>query len=614
MRSPIDSEDGQRRQRAQSAPLGVALMLAVMIVATTTVVALSAGAITGTQSELGTERTQKAMTELDSRTALVALGQSGVQQVSLSERGSQQYRVEEGAGWMNLSYENTTTGTQTTIYNETMGAVVYESETDRTIAYQGGGVWQSGRGDRSVMISPPEFHYRNATLTLPLVTVQGESSLDGKAVVTHNNTTRYFPNKKLNTQFQNPLNNGRVTVTVRSRYYRAWGAFFETRTDGDVEYEHANNVVTAELVAPVDKQRLTSATSSLSASGGFTVNGGATHNDTCGAATDVYTDSYNSSGTTNDYCTQASNGNLGDDGDVVYGRNIDISGGAAGEDFNGDLVSGRSVVVGNGAGKPDVDGNISYTDNCSPSVSDCQSRIVDPDGGVKQISGVDQAAAINGIVRDRLETAASDNDNAGTPADGASIDYTSGTAELEDGTYYLTDLTVASGDTLTLDTTGGDIVLAVQENVELGDGATIEVEGPGTVSLYVGGTGGHTDHVFLDDDAAVTNLGDDAPQFRAYGRDNLTVTIGGGSSSHPAKYVGVIYAPPGVTGTGSVTIDGGLVYGGILTGQTTIENSGKGGIHYDEALRTQNILSRDDSVVKVTYIHASVNQVNVTST
>ncbi|OYR45028.1 hypothetical protein DJ75_08445, partial [Halorubrum sp. Eb13] len=142
-------------------------------------------------------------------------------------------RVDDEAGVMRIEVEaeNETGGIETVTENVTLGAVVYERGDDR-VAYQGGGVWRSN-GDGSWMVSPPEFHYRGDTLTLPLVTIDGvDGRLGDDAVVTA--TSKHpeglFPSENVS----NPLLGGNVTVTVESQYAEAWGRFFETRTRANV--------------------------------------------------------------------------------------------------------------------------------------------------------------------------------------------------------------------------------------------------------------------------------------------------------------------------------------------------------------------------------------------
>lgn len=236
------------RRRAQSGPLGLLLVFAMVVASTTALVALGAGAVADSESRLDVSRTEKAMTQFDSQAALVALGQSSVQRVDLSRAGTQNYRVDGEAGWMNVSYR-TAGGDRTTIFNTSMGALVYDDGEGTTVAYQGGGVWRSDDGG-SVMISPPEFHYRSATLTLPLVTVAGGDAISGRAVVTHDDSRQYFPNQSLDPEFRNPLEGSEVNVTVHSDYYGAWGAYFEERTEGNVTYDDPAEQVTIELTVP----------------------------------------------------------------------------------------------------------------------------------------------------------------------------------------------------------------------------------------------------------------------------------------------------------------------------------------------------------------------------
>ncbi|WP_262178429.1 DUF7289 family protein [Haloarcula laminariae] len=592
----------QRRLRAQSGPLGFLLVFALVIAATTIIVALGAGAIDGTQETLDTERTEKTMTQLDSQAALVALGNSQRQRVDLATGRDSTYMAEEGAGRMTLSYRNQTNGNETEVFSTEMGRIIYETNDGTTVAYQGGGVWRSDGDGNSVMVSPPEFHYRDATLTLPLVTVGSSGSIGDRAVISDANTTRYFPNPGMNGNYTNPLENARVEVSVTSAYYRAWGRYFETRTDGEVEYDHGTDTVTLALVTPLQNTKVTSATSSLSASGTFNLNGNA--GNLC-SPTKVYINSYNSSGTDVGYCAQTPK----NEGDIVYGGDIDLTSGSGSSDIHGDVVSGGTIDVGksNGNGAPFVHGNISYSDRCENSRNACDNR---SSGQVTQISGIDQAPAINGIVRTQVNETQSNNDNGDSdPISGNTLD--SGSVELTAGTYYLETVDVATDDRVTLNTTDGDIFLAVEENIELGENATMEVVGDGTVSVYVEGSGGNANQLYLGKGANITNDGDDAPQFRMFGQDDFTATIGDGSGGNLAKYVGVIYAPPGTSGTGTVTLASGVIYGGVLTGTTTIGSGNGGSIHYDEALRTQQVLEQSESIVRVTYIHASTNEVRV---
>lgn len=137
------------------------------------------------------------------------------------------------------------------MYQGSYGAVVATvGETE--IAYQGGGVWRK-EGDRSVMVSPPEYHYQQRTLTFPIVRVVGDDraggSVRGRLVGTGDGEAIYPDNTAERT---NPLEDGKVEVEIRSEYYQGWYDFFDARTEGSVEIDHEARTVTVELDVPFE--------------------------------------------------------------------------------------------------------------------------------------------------------------------------------------------------------------------------------------------------------------------------------------------------------------------------------------------------------------------------
>ncbi len=232
--------------------IGIVLLLAITVVGATTVVALGGDAIDGVQSSATTGAAEQSMTQFDSKASLVAHGESDTQRVRLAGAANAQRAVEPDAGWLNITVRNATTGAvKERLGNVTLGAVVYRDD-DAEVAYQGGGVWRRTPGGSS-MVSPPEFHYRGTTLTLPLVRVAGDERLDDEVVVRRGDTsTAVYPNASAG--YANPLDKGKVVITVGSAYYDAWGRFFEQRTSGQVTVDDANETVTIELVVPFDTE------------------------------------------------------------------------------------------------------------------------------------------------------------------------------------------------------------------------------------------------------------------------------------------------------------------------------------------------------------------------
>lgn len=252
-----------RPVRGQSETIGVVLILAIVAIGSSAVIVYGSAALGDVESQSQLERAEHAMTLLDSHTAMVALGDSNAQSVDVG--GGGEYSVREGGGWLRVRHANYTgNGDSETIYNQSLGAVEYDVG-GVTLAYQGGGVWRT-QDDGSVMVSPPEFHYRDETLTLPIVQVTGTgggSDGDTTYVTSDGRTKRVFPNLTASETeggevgapydvndrtYRNPLESGTVNVTVHSEYYEGWADYFRTRTDGNVTVDPAGETATVELV------------------------------------------------------------------------------------------------------------------------------------------------------------------------------------------------------------------------------------------------------------------------------------------------------------------------------------------------------------------------------
>ncbi len=258
--------------RGQSSPLGVILLLGIVLTGAVGIVAFGGDAVREGQSRSTTGQATQGMTQLDARAAQVALGDSESQAVRLGGDGGS-YRVAPEVGRVRLVHENwngtncggcdayagfdntTDDGNTTILYNETLGAVVYE-DGDTEVAYQGGGVWRSSADDGVTMVSSPEFHYRDATLTFPLVRVDGSGGAGGRATArvsrvetareVYPNATETYPDGE--TGLDNPVQLGNVSVEVTSDYCEGWRSYLEERTEGTVS-DCVDGTATADIVA-----------------------------------------------------------------------------------------------------------------------------------------------------------------------------------------------------------------------------------------------------------------------------------------------------------------------------------------------------------------------------
>ncbi|MFC6835271.1 DUF7289 family protein [Halomarina ordinaria] len=579
--------DGEAR--GQSAVVGFVLVVGLSMLGIASVLFLGAGALTEVEERASLGQAENAFSQFDARASGVALGDDDVARVDTGLGGADgDVAVAEDAGWLRVTVTDEDGERQ--VVNETLGAVTY-SEGDTVVAYQGGGVWRAQDGG-TTLVSSPEFHYRDDTLTLPILTVEGDDDGDGTLTVRREATER------VSLAGANPLDGATVEVTVRSDYYRGWDRYFDERTEGQTSVDDDARTATVTLVAPETRPPVGDAVRSTARNGDFVIAGN-------GAKTDAYDSRVGA------YDDSKRNG-----GDVRVAGDADVRGNAH---VRGDVRSGGDLEIrSNAAG---VDGDVYWTDD-----SDLKH-----DGGYdggERIDGVETVESIDGQVESAVDRAyhAGYNDNGDTDAiDGERL--VDGSATLDAGRYALTDLTLSSGDRLTLDTTDGDVTLAVRDSVHLSGDAEIAVEGPGSARVYTGSAhatdGTPTDgwnwtdpnapaHVLVEREGGagpqVTVEGDRASGFWLYGTSRTNVRFDGSQGGVP-RFTGVVYAPAGPVGESSVALRHAEVYGGIVAGQTTIEQGGA--VHYDRALTETDSLPTDDEEDAIRYLHVTRNRMTV---
>ncbi len=572
--APQGTTQTRENDRGQTNSLGVILVFGIMIAGATVVVVLGAAAMDDTEQRLSEQRAEKVMTQLDSKASLVALGETNSQRISYSRSSGERFRTINGTGWLRVRITNETTDTTTTLLNQSMGEAVFDRGNTR-IGYQGGGVWRQD-GSGSVMVSPPEFHYRDATLTLPLVSITGDPLLGSSAVITKNGSTvQNFPNESLSTEWTNPLDNHEINVTVQSRYYEAWGRYFETRTDGEVAYDHPNNRATIELVVPVDYPPVNAGV--IAGAPGGTLEIGQTGE----------VDSYNSS--------VASYGTFPDNTDtkLIAAGDIDVQNNA---EIYGSVEAGRWVNVSNNGR---IHGNAQYGTAIQVANNG------DVDGWTAQNSTVEIPNAMDSVIEDSIDDLAGSSDS--SPAIDGSTDTLTGcgsTCELTAGSYYLDHIDLNSGDTLRLNGAAGEINLAVDGDVTVADSADIVVTDDNRTNVYVGGNatiGGQSG------DLTVSVENDRTPQFWLYMRSDRQITF-----QQHAGFQGVVYGPGGRTSPGVdiVMSNQAGVWGALVGDVPNLDNQNS--IHYDEALANADSVQKLHNIPAITYLHVSTNRIYVT--
>lgn len=174
-----------------------------------------------------------------------------------------------------------------------------------------------------------------------------------------------------------------------------------------------------------------------------------------------------------------------------------------------------------------------------------------------------------------------ENDNAGPDDIDAGTDPTlqncGGTCELNTGEYYLSNVSLSSGDRLLLNVTEGPIELGVDGHFEVADGAVVEIEydpeDQHAVSTYVDGD-------FDVDDGRIEIEGDRAPLFEVFVAHDATWTI-----DRDAEFRGAVYGQEENGERTDISLKGnqGAAFYGAVLGDIQ-EFDTEAAFHRDEAL------------------------------
>jgi len=594
-----------RPERAQSEVIGTVLLLGLTITAIGITAGIGSTALADAQSSADIERVEGSMTQVDSKASLVAHGGSTSQRVRLDPGRDADVRVDGEAGVMRIEVEaeNETGDVETRTKNVTLGAVVYERGDDR-VAYQGGGVWRSN-GDGSWMVSPPEFHYRGDTLTLPLVTVEGNERLGGSAVV--RGDTKHPEGLFPSDDVSNPLLGGNVTITVESEYAEAWGRFFETRTAANVTQLSETEVRVAlrtETVHPT----LSTSVSSV----------GRTDLRMGGVET-LYADSYDSADgpydptDPNDGATvQTSSEFRLTSGGGGNTESVEVRGDLVAESYNVPPGQEDKLTV---TGEMRTDGSLSEPESVSGAITERMDRIRDE-------NLASEGAFVEGFEHDDGSTMTIGEDT-----------YVNGDVEVSDGStlrfedgatvHIGGDFDVSGASEVVFDSAGGDVAVLAESELAMQDTAAIRSVGGNQNELFVDGA------VEIVGEAEITTDGD--TRFELYNTDDIdvedqaTIAADGdvtrnlwwyssaeeidfeGDQGDGIDFAGVLYAP-----TSGVDLQDRMTFKGSFTSSSFEFDDADLSLHYDESLATLQPFG-GESVPVVSHLHVSRHRVTIES-
>ncbi len=567
-------------ERAESETVGHVILLGLTILGISMLSIFSIPAILSMQDNLNAKNVEQAFTVFDSRASRTALAEAPMQITEINTKGGDISVLTNSSS--QPSYITIELSNGSSIINSMtipMGKIVY-AQNDREVAYEGGGVW-SKYHSKSVMISPPEFHYNGVTLTLPIVNISGSSSVGGQGRSSLNIEKKGYPNRIYpNSNSMNPIpeNVTQINITIKSEYYDAWGAYFKSIPLTNVHtYDNEKKVIVSLEAPPLVTK----------------FNDAATASQTIFLGQGANINSYNSS--IGSYSiSQSGNGSIRANVQITI-RNTAV--------VNGSAKSGGSIDCGNGNScgeiKRDAYGIVASGINVSGQRK--------PAVGVLYLPGMDNT--VNGKINSYSPP------NSGLPCFSGPQNKSlnpGAPCTISSGNYYLTKINVVNTD-LIFDTLLGSVNIAADipnTDYVFMKNANITVTGPNPVRIYLAGGGGNYQGNSISmsvggaggGDAASVNYNLNPNQnsslFQVYSKSGYQIQF-----QQQSKFVGFVYAPQSEI----YVQQGAQIYGAMVGKLFSVTQSQD--IHFDESLKDFN--TELDSGTILMYLHITRNDVEV---
>ncbi|NHN43571.1 hypothetical protein G9C85_18285 [Halorubellus sp. JP-L1] len=485
-----------------------------------------------------------------------------------------------------------------------LGTVVAEHDSGTTVAYQAGAVFKQSPSGTTV-VQTPALDYRTEsmnghpirTVSFPVTNVTGDVDGSGDAVATAEGPPGdgIQDDLCLTDAGAGDLEYVReVTITVEgSEYYEAWHRYFQEEFGTVADYSVDHGTQTASVTAPlgagvrpnqfaIEDVRIYGGIFSTAASGDLLLQ-------TKHASIDSY-DATNGPWATGEPT-------YGDDGEVFTRGSVAVQ--ASGASVAGDVYAEGTVSLSESCGTGGeycVIGDV-VVNNSTPSGPTTSLQPGDDDERAERIGGTwDNGTSLPSVPKldatiDRTVAAADEyntNDDAAAVS-GDGIQYAGGSATLESGVYHLSDLTVPAGKTLELDTTDGDVVLAVEDDVSIESDATVTVTGDGRVQTFVADSTGADDQLTVGEGATVEVVDGGVRTYRSNGfviacKAGCSATFADAPSSNPTTFTGVLYGPGDESDDGTVSLGKRVdVWGALVAGSVTFEQQAE--FHFDRSLQ-----------------------------
>lgn len=557
----FDSFTFHRDTRAVASTIGYILILGIVITSSIAIVTTGLVTIDNTRQIAESDSAATAMSQFSSSVNRVASG-GGQQAITVAANSNQQVVVSNESR-IKIELRNSSSPTTTpeptgVLLNTTLPAVTYRTE-QTLVAYQGGGVWQIDSTDidgaTATEVSPPQFA-RDGGITLPIITARsttGFISDDGVMTISNPRKETVYPVAG-NETLSNPVEDGEeIALTITSPFYRAWGRTLNSQFQKPVTVDHANESVTIVFTGSSERPPQTRITG-IEAGSNIRVTGQS------GA---VSVDGYDSRVGAQD-TTPVTNTTLTSRRGVTLADGVTLNGSV---ETSGDSVLIGDVTVTNGTA---VGGSV-ITRGGQTRLSGPRSRTVSIDNP----GTIDQLIGSLKVEFERNNTNSDSSRISNGQITSGRVLKTTADPTVRAGQYYLSDLTVDDGETVTFDVSSGDVQIVVDGGVTLNDG-----------TVNVTGTAGNNNRVQIFTrsgsvsviDSTLASPGDDATRVWLYGGRGSRVDMVNSTVTAAVYTPGTADSPSRFTAQSGTTLNGGVVTSKaeLLTGAS---------LHHDRALR-----------------------------
>ena len=233
---------------AVSEVVGYIILMGIIVVGLSIIILMNMPSVNSSKSNAEFSNVEQAFTTADSRISKARFSTSISQETPFTlNDGNVIVDGSDTNSYLEIYKEDTSLANR--IYHTTLGTL--KCVTDQgEVAYQAGGVWETGSTGGSVMISPPDFNYNGETLTLPVMRIVGDESVatNGGSIlidVTSQQPQTIYPKLGSGT---NPVEQGKdIIIRIKSDYYLAWADFINERTEATATIDSTNKIITATL-------------------------------------------------------------------------------------------------------------------------------------------------------------------------------------------------------------------------------------------------------------------------------------------------------------------------------------------------------------------------------